>query len=444
MKFLKQLAIFLGFSTFAFSQSLNIPPYWSANAIIYEVNIRQFTEEGTFSAFSEHLPRLKELGVDILWLMPINPIGKINRKGTLGSYYSVQNYTEVNPEFGTKEEFKNLVHRAHEIGFYVIIDWVANHTAWDNPWVKEHPDFFEKDKNGNFTPPHGTDWTDVIQLDYKNKELWKEMTNSMKFWIDEMNIDGFRCDVAFMLPTEFWNQARAELEKTKPIFMLAEAWQPELHNFAFNMTYNWELKDILNSFAKGEKNVTDIVKHFEKEKKIYKPKDFRMNFTSNHDLNSWDGTEFERYGNKAEIFAVLTYIVPGMPLIYNGQEMGLNRRLNFFEKDPIKWETNKYFNFYKRLNSLKKSNPALFAANFGGSFEILFSNEKNNTLGIFRQKGNNKVVAVFNFSDKEAIVKINHESLKDIFTELNSETKIQFSESNKFTLKPLEYKIFYK
>ena len=238
-------------------------PEWSKNSVIYEVNVRQYTPEGTFAAFEKHLPELKKLGVDILWLMPINPIGVKNRKGSLGSYYSVKDYKAVNPEFGTEKDLKNLVSKAHEMGMHVIIDWVANHTAWDNVWVKPHPDFFTKDSSGNFVPPIA-DWGDVIDLNYDNKELWKYMIDAMKYWITNCNIDGFRCDVAAMVPIDFWIEARKELTETKKdIFMLAEADESYLHR-AFDMTYNWPLKDLMHEVSIGKKNADDLVKFFKK------------------------------------------------------------------------------------------------------------------------------------------------------------------------------------
>lgn len=212
-----------------------ITPEWVKNAVIYEVNVRQYTPEGTFNAFTEHLPRLKTLGVDILWFMPVNPIGVKNRKGPLGSYYSVKDYTAVNPEFGTMEDFRRLVEQVHEQGMYAIIDWVPNHTAWDHRWTKEHPDWYKQDEKGEFVSPF--DWTDVIQLDYDNEEMRQEMIEEMIFWIRESDIDGYRCDVAHMVPVDFWDEARKELDKVKPVFMLAESDQYFLHKNAFDMTY---------------------------------------------------------------------------------------------------------------------------------------------------------------------------------------------------------------
>jgi cyclomaltodextrinase / maltogenic alpha-amylase / neopullulanase len=249
---------------FIFQSCLNInktenPPHhseWSYNATIYEVNVRQFSSEGTFNAVTKQIPRLKEMGIDILWLMPIHPIGELNRKGTYGSYYAVKDFKGVNPEFGTINDFNRLVKEAHNNNMRVIIDWVANHTAWDNVWTASKPEFFTLNKEGKFTPPV-EDWSDVIDLNYDNKELWNYMYDAMAYWVNESDIDGFRCDVASMVPLDFWKWVRPKLEESKPLFMLAEGYEPELHE-AFNMTYSWQLKDVFVEYAKGGKT-TDIL-----------------------------------------------------------------------------------------------------------------------------------------------------------------------------------------
>ena len=271
-------------------------PSWAKNANIYEVNIRQYTPEGTFKAFQKSLPRLKEMGVEILWLMPINPIGVKNRKGTLGSYYSISDFKAINPEFGTEEDFKNLVNEIHKLGMHVIIDWVANHTSWDNVWIKEHPDYYTKDSLGNIIVPKGTDWDDTADLNYDNPELRKAMIDAMLHWVKTADIDGFRCDMAGLVPYTFWLHARKAIDEEKSdCFFLAEDSNPKIHE-AFDMSYNWPLKDIINDMAKGNKNVTDLIKHFESESKNFKPQDLRMHFTTNHDENTWHGTEYERLG----------------------------------------------------------------------------------------------------------------------------------------------------
>lgn len=438
----RYLILFLLFvlpSQQSFSQP--VAPDWAKNSTIYEVNIRQFSKEGTFKSFQQHLPRLKELGVDILWLMPINPIGKLNRKGTLGSYYSVKDYVDINPEFGTKEDFKTLVDEIHNHGMHVIIDWVANHTAWDNKWVKTNPEFYTKDSSGNFVPPV-PDWSDVIDLNYDNKELWKEMISALKYWVSEVDIDGYRCDVAGMVPIEFWNEVRTELDKIKPVFMLAEWDTPEMHKFAFDMTYDWDLHKIFNGVYAKERNSSDIIKHILNDQKKYPDYAYRMQFTSNHDENSWNGTEYERLGKAAEVFAVLTYVIPGMPLIYNGQEIGFNKRLEFFEKDSIIWKENKFEKLYKNLNELKEKNKALWAGIESGSID--FINNNNDILIIRRSKENKEVIGFFNLTEKETEANTRLEKASGVYIGFNNDQQIELNGNFQLKLKPWSYIIFYK
>lgn len=438
----RYLILFLLFvlpSQQSFSQP--VAPDWAKNSTIYEVNIRQFSKEGTFKSFQQHLPRLKELGVDILWLMPINPIGKLNRKGTLGSYYSVKDYVDVNPEFGTKEDFKTLVDEIHNHGMHVIIDWVANHTAWDNKWVKTNPEFYTKDSSGNFVPPV-PDWSDVIDLNYDNKELWKEMISALKYWVSEFDIDGYRCDVAGMVPIEFWNEVRTELDKIKPVFMLAEWDTPEMHKFAFDMTYDWDLHKIFNGVYAKERSSSDIIKHILNDQKKYPDYAYRMQFTSNHDENSWNGTEYERLGKAAEVFAVLTYVIPGMPLIYNGQEIGFNKRLEFFEKDSIIWKENKFEKLYKNLNELKEKNKALWAGIESGSVD--FINNNNDILIIRRSKENKEVIGFFNLTEKETEANTRLEKASGVYISFNNDQQIELNGNFQLKLKPWSYIIFYK
>lgn len=398
-----------------------VTPEWAKNAVIYEVNTRQYTPEGTFKAFANHLPRLKELGVDILWFMPIHPIGVENRKGSLGSYYSVKDYKGVNPEFGTFEDFKLLVEEAHKLGFKVILDWVANHTAHDHPWTVEHPEWYNRDENGQILSPF--DWTDVADLNYDdNPALWDAMIDALKFWVAEANIDGYRCDVAGMVPTAFWEKARTELDAIKPVFMLAEdEGQRDLMIKAFDANYAWEFHHIMNKIAKGEKTAEDVWTYFAKEDTLFAPTSYRMMFTSNHDENSWNGTEFERMGEGARTFAVMTYTIPGFPLIYNGQEVGLDHRLLFFEKDLIDWSKGaEYTPFYTNLNRIKKENEALWNAANGGSFEKLESSKPKEVLSFVRQKGDNRIVVLLNLTPQEQALTLSDKNFSGTFTDLLS------------------------
>lgn len=413
------------------------PAEWIKNKVIYEVNIRQYTPEGNFNAFKKHLPKLKELGVDILWLMPIFPISEKNKKGSLGSYYSIKDYRSVNPNFGSMEDFKSLVEEAHNMGFKVILDWVANHTGWDNKMIEEHPEWYTQE-DGKIIPSV-PDWTDVADLNYDNKELRKYMVESMKFWVKEADIDGFRCDVAFMVPTDFWEYARKELESIKPMIMLAEAWQPDLVKSAFDMCYAWDLMHTMNDISGGKKNNSSLNYYFNKIDTMYPPRAILMNFITNHDENSWNGTIYERYGKAHKTYAVMTYTVPGIPLIYSGQEAGLKHRLKFFEKDSIPWKENPELRiFYKKLNDLKHSQKALETGINGGKMRIL--NTDNNMVYAFvREKDMNQVVVILNFSKNKEEVNIHglpDKRFHEYFTEKKSKIP------TKQNLNPFEYQIW--
>jgi glycosidase len=379
---------------------------WSRNANIYEVNLRQYTREGTIKAFAAHLPRLKKMGVDIVWLMPVQPIGQKERKGTLGSYYAVKDYTAVNPEFGTMADLKALVAQAHALGMHVILDWVANHTAWDNAWATEHSDWYKKNDKGELFPvtfnpgPQAEYWTDVIALDYTKPALWKGMTDAMAFWVREADIDGFRCDVAGLVPVPFWDQARAELDKIKPMFMLAEADEPALHAHAFDMTYAWDLAEIFKQIGKGSADARALAAYVRQPSKVYPPDAYRMLFTSNHDFNSWHGTDGELYGPAYKALAVLSATLPGMPLIYGGQESGLDKRLAFFEKDPVDWRRYQLTSFYAGLLKLKRDNPALANGQYGAPPELVETG--NDKVFAFRRRlGGNTVDVVLNLSARQ-------------------------------------------
>jgi glycosidase len=418
-----------------------VHPEWVKNATMYEVNIRQYTPEGTFNAFAAHLPRLKELGVDILWLMPIHPIGEVNRKGSLGSYYSVKDYKGINPEFGNMDDFKTLVRMTHDLGMFLVIDWVPNHSAWDNPLVNEHPEWYAKDSTGNMFSPF--DWTDVVQFDYDQQGLRDYMTETLQWWLNVTGIDGFRFDVAHQVPIDFWNDLRPDLQKARPdVLMLAEAESRALHEKAFDITYAWEFHHISNSVAKNDKSVEDIRVYFEKSEREYNENDIRMYFTSNHDENSWNGTVWERLGPAAEIMAVLTYGIPGMPLIYSGQEAGLDHRLLFFEKDEIPWKDHPFTDLYKNLNRLKEQNPALWNPGFGGDMTEISNDQPDQVLSFRRQKGDNEVMFIFNLSDKDVVVNLNGMTASTVYTDF-SNNQTEALKKPSFELKAWEYKIFY-
>ena len=417
-------------------------PDWAQNATIYEINVRQFSKDGTFAQVSKQLPRLKAMGVDIIWLMPIHPIGVKNRKGSLGSYYAVQDYKAVNREFGNMDDFKSLVNKAHELGMYVIIDWVANHSSPDNVWIEEgHLDWYTLDSTGNVQPTIGTDWWDVADLNYDNLAMRSEMIKSMKYWLTEANIDGFRCDVAGWVPLEFWVEARNELQTVKPIFMLAEAEEIPLHD-AFEMTYGWEFHHIMNDVAKGKKDATAIRTFMETNK--YPGTAYRMNFTSNHDENSWNGTEMERMGDARFAMAVLASTIDGMPLVYNGQETSLDRRLKFFDKDSIEWKKMDLVPFYSKLLHLHQTNEALWVRDGSNRAQFITTPNPKEQLVYVRESNGHQVITVLNLSNKKTEFNFNSKSISGEYTDLFSGKKKTLNNANTVSLGPWGYQVFYK
>jgi len=376
----------------------SVHPEWTYQSVMYEVNIRQFSPEGTFKGVEAQLPRLKDLGVDILWLMPMYEIGTEGRKGTLGSYYAISDYKKVNPEFGTMEDFEHLLAAAHKLGFKVILDWVANQTAPDNVWMTGKPaDFYERDADGNAIWEY--DWTDTRSLNYENEAVWWAQDDAMRFWLAK-GVDGFRCDAAGEVPAAFWKGILPKMNKDYPdIYLLAEAERDNLADPAetFDANYAWELHHLLNSLAQGRKTVADLKDYIARDAARFPKEAFRLTFTSNHDENSWSGTEFEREGAAADACAVLCFTLPGsQPLIYTGQEIGLSRRLEFFEKDPITdWSANAYTTFWKKLTDLKHGNPALAAGERGGAIEYLDAPE--GVIAFSRAVDGNKVIVAANF-----------------------------------------------
>ncbi|MCD4725805.1 MAG: alpha-glucosidase C-terminal domain-containing protein [Bacteroidales bacterium] len=415
-------------------------PDWSKDAVIYEVNVRQYTPEGTLKAFENHLPRLKEMGIDILWLMPIHPIGEKNRKGGMGSYYSVRDYTAVNPEFGTLDDFKDLVNTAHELGMYVILDWVANHTAWDHAWVVDHPEWYSVDEKGNMVSPY--DWSDVADLNFASNELRVAMLDALKYWVVEADIDGYRCDVAGMVPVEFWNNARTELDKIKPVFMLAEAEQPNHHVNAFDMSYAWELHHIMNEIAQGKKNARAFDNYFKKHDTLYPANAYRMYFITNHDENSWNGTEYERMAGAVNTFAVLSYTLPGMPLIYSGQEAAFNERLKFFEKDTIDWGDYSLADFYTSLGKLRKEYSALWSGEAGGRMKRIKTSDNENIYAFTRKNDNNAVMVIANLSKYSQEFTLKMGSKPKEMTDWFSGNTFILEPGTQMMLAPWEYKIF--
>ncbi|MBN1790703.1 MAG: alpha-amylase [Bacteroidales bacterium] len=409
-----------------------------ASAVIYEVNIRQITPEGTFKAFTEqHIDRLSRLGVDVLWFMPTYPISVKNRKGTLGSYYSVADYKGVNPEFGSLDDLKELVRKAHDKGMLVIFDWVANHSGWDNAWIKDHPEWYTQNENGEIIAPV-PDWSDVADLNYSNPELRKAMIDALEYWIKEVGIDGYRCDAAAMAPTDFWKKALLSLDSIRPLIKLAEAWEPELMANGFDAAYGWEFHHLLNDIAKGSKKFSEIESYLAKSDTLYAPDDMLMNFITNHDENSWAGTEYEKMGKHVAGFAVITYLMPGIPMLYTGQEAGLNKRLRFFEKDTVTWNDTTLYDFYRKLNALKHYNPALRAGTNAGNL-VLKADSVTQTATLFRSSGENKVLGIFNFSGRAISLKVPVAEARGTYKDIFSGEQKRIRKNREIQLEPWEY-----
>ncbi|MEI9946666.1 MAG: alpha-amylase family glycosyl hydrolase [Chitinophagaceae bacterium] len=420
------------------------PLDWVHSTNIYEVNVRQYTAEGTFNAFAKELPRLIDMGVQVLWFMPIYPIGEVNRKGTIGSYYSISDYKKVSSDYGTFDDFKNLVNQAHALGFKIILDWVANHTAWDHVWTKSHPDFFTKDHAGNFRPPF-PDWADVIDLNFDNKELWSEMISDMKFWITAVGIDGFRCDMAHLVPLDFWKEARKQLDEIKPLFWLAETEEANYHT-VFDATYTWEFLHKMEAFWRKETIMEGLDSVLIKYDTIFPPNALRAFFTSNHDENSHSGSEYERMGDLAKAFAVLCATWNAIPLIYSGQELPNKKRLRFFEKDEIEWtSTVELHDFYKTLLNLHATHPALRAGDPAVITYRITTNEDKNVFSFLRKNGEKEVLVIINLFSADALsVSITDEKVNGNFRNVFSGDSVDISSNKTFDLPASGFLVFEK
>lgn len=417
---------------------INGHPAWIMQGNIYEVNVRQYTPEGTFNAFAKHLDRLKAMGVETIWFMPINPISKLDRKGTLGSYYAVSDYTAINPEFGTMEDFKKVVKSIHEKGMKVLIDWVPNHTGADHRWINEHPDFFVKDNSGKAAVAF--DWADTRQLDYKNPVLQDSMIGAMKFWVKKTDVDGFRCDVAWNVPANFWQKSIPQLKKMKNIFMLAEGDSTYLPKSGFDAVYPWHMFKMMEKVAKGEKSALALDSINKENEVLYPANTIQMYFTSNHDENSWNHADFGTFpGIIHEPFAVFSQTMKNsIPLIYSGQEEPVLRALEFFEKDPITFKNFEREKFYKTLLNLRKRNEALSA---NASFRKIAAGDEKAIYAYVREKGNKKVLVILNFSKNEQQISINDKSLMGKAYNVFKENE-ELLNSKERKIKPWGYEVF--
>lgn len=410
---------------------------WTRNMVLYEINVRQFSQEGTFAGVEKALPQIKELGVNVLWFMPIYPIGEKNRKGELGSYYSISDYKGVNPEFGTIDNFKALVKKAHDMGFHVILDWVGNHSAWDNPLATEHPEWYAKTATGKFVSPF--DWSDVIQFDYKAAPLWDYMVGAMKFWVEEVGVDGYRCDFPGLVPEEFWFRATTELNKIRPVLMLAE---DEEHTYllerAFDMNYGWAHHHLMNKVASGKRSVTSLDSLIKDELRYYPADAYRLRFMTNHDENSWNGTIDEKMGDAQKAFAAYLFTIPGVPLLYNGQEADLDKRLEFFKRDPIVWKETDLREFYAKLVHLRTSHPALRHGIEGGTFNTLKTSMKS-VYAYTREKDGQTVLTIINFSNKPVSALLKEKSADGSYLDLFTGNAIDIKGGKEIALGPWGY-----
>jgi len=421
-----------------------VHPEWSKNSVLYEVNVRQYTDQGTFNAFAEHLPRLKSLGVNVLWFMPTFPIGIVNKKGELGSYYSVRDFMDVNPNYGKIDDFKAVIIKAHDLGMHVIMDWVPNHTSWDNKLTVDHPDWYVKDASGNFTPPLGTDWTDVIQLDWSKKGLQDYMIEAMKFWVN-MGVDGFRIDHPHNTPKEFWERARTVLTAIKPVLLIGEIEEPTYFlEKGFDMNYAWEMYHLMVSIAQGKDSVKTLSNYYKKEWATYPNNVYRLQFLTNHDENSWGGTIDSLMGDSQRAFATLIFTSQGVPLIYSGQEACLNKKLKFFVRDTIKWDTCSLTGFYRNLVSLKKQNKALWNGDEGGPMVKINTGKDNRIFAFYREKDANRVVVFLNLSKKNVSIKPTEGKLNGEYSDYFTGLRTVLPLTDSLRLEPWGYKVLVK
>lgn len=418
-------------------------PSWSSHAVIYQVNTRQFSAKGTFVGVTERLEHIKALGADIIWLMPIHPIGQKNRKGELGSPYAVRDFLAVNPEFGNKEDLKQLVAKAHSLDLKVILDWVPNHSAWDNPLVDSHPHWYAKDYKGDFRPSPWWDWSDIIEFDYAQPDLRNYMIKAMRYWVEEFDFDGFRCDVAGYIPNDFWQQARHALDSVKPVFLLAEWENRDLHENAFNMTYAWSWNETLHELAHGRCSLDRLRKYYSWNERAWPQSAYRMTFVSNHDKNAWDGTQREQFGAALEACIALSVIGEGMPLIHNGQEAGESKRLAFFEKDPIEWKEHPIGDLYKSLIKLKKSKSYLGNGEFGERMIQVPNSCMEQVFSFVRMNQDDKVFVVINFSDRPVTVNFIESLHVGTLQHWERDESMEFSSDTSLTLKPWQFEIWH-
>jgi cyclomaltodextrinase / maltogenic alpha-amylase / neopullulanase len=372
---------------------------WIRDAVIYQIWQRAYSQKGDFNSITADLDRLKTLGVDVLWLMPVHPIGQLKKKGTIGSPYAVQDYYGLNPDYGTPADLKRLVAEAHKRGLKVIIDIVANHTAWDNKLIKSNPEFYKKNEKGEIVPPVA-DWADVAGLDYSKPAVRKYMIENLKSWVRDYDLDGFRCDVALMIPTDFWEEARVEVDKIKSnTIWLAEAEKPDLLVKAFDLDYGWEFHHAMDKAIHGTAPASAVRKVWEDQRAVFPKNAIRMRFSDNHD----ERRAIARFGEKGALAAqALMFTMDGVPLVFNGMEVGDTTESGWpalFEKMPIFWETKarrpEFPRFYSSMIALRKSSAALRR----GDLTWLQNSDEGRVLTFSRKAGNDEVLVAINMTN---------------------------------------------
>lgn len=416
-------------------------PDWSRDAVIYQVNTRQFTSEGTLKAAAREIPRLSALGVDIIWLMPVHPIGEKNRKGTLGSPYSIRDYRAVNPELGTFADLKAFVDTAHANGMKVILDWVANHTAWDHPWVVQHPEWYARDWKGGHVSTPWWDWSDIIDLDYSHADLRREMAGAMAYWVREAGVDGFRADVAGYVPPDFWNQVRRDLAAIKPVWMLGEFNHRDLHLTSFDASYGWAWAEALMKIAKGQADTGALYGFYSENESAWPTGAQRMIFTSNHDENAWAGTEFERFGPALPNAFALLFTSEGIPLVYNGQEAGNDKRLKFFERDPIIWKDHPHAALIRDWIAFRDAHPALHNAPWGARMVQVKNSDAQKLFSFVRAKEGDAVLVVQNYSAEPRTVTLEELPHPGRWSEKGG-AETELAKGTSLALKPWSTRVF--
>jgi len=414
---------------------------WTRDATIYQINTRQFTREGSLRAAEKELPRLAGMGVGILWLMPIHPIGEAKRKGRLGSPYAVRDYRAVNPELGSLQDLRNFVASAHRLGMHVILDWVGNHTSWDNALLASHPEWYARDRHGKPHPTPWYDWDDIIDLDYGQPGLRQYMADAMAYWVKEADIDGYRADAAGLVPLDFWEDTAARLRAIKPVFLLGEWESRDLHARAFDATYAWSWWDTMKNIADGKQDATALHTYYAWNEKFYPAQAYRLLGTSNHDKNAWEGTEFETFGPAVEAAAVFSFVSSGMPMIYNGQEAGNRKRLAFFERDPIAWQASSWDTLYRKLIALKKDNRALWNGADGGAMQQVRNSDEKRLFSFVRERGGQRVFAVFNFSGQAVEARFDDDLQLGAYRDFADGAAVTVMPDTRITLPPWSYRV---